>query len=493
MSDGTETALSSLVQEGSFFIDGEWVAPLDGATLDVEDPGRAVTIGRIGAASPADVDRAVAAARRAFDEGRWTGLSGQDRSVLIWRLSDLIEQNVEELARLEALDVGMPVTQARAMIGEAVKMFRYYAGWADKVYGESVEIGPSAMRFQGFSRKEPIGVVGLITSWNAPLVGLGMKLPAALAAGCTAVLKPSEEASLTTLAIGRLAVEAGIPAGVVNVVTGVGTVTGAALTEHPAVDMISFTGSVPVGKTIARAATGNLKKVTLELGGKSPMIVLADADLEAAIPALAVGMFWNNGQICTAGTRLFVHDSIAEDVAQGVAEAGRAMKIGYGFDEGVELGALVSKRQLDRVESYVAAGREEGARVISGGARLEGDGYYYPPTVLTDVTPDMRVVKEEIFGPVLGVMPFSSVDDAVRVANDTEFGLASSVWSRDINNALTVARQLRAGRVNINIHRAGGVQLPIGGYKQSGWGRECGPEGLEEYLETKSVVTRMWN
>ncbi|QKT08795.1 aldehyde dehydrogenase family protein [Gordonia sp. X0973] len=482
----------ALVKPESMLIDGEWVAAVEGGTLPVIDPGTEQQIGAVALGTAADVDRAVEVARRACDEERWMRLSAQHRSAVMWKLSDLIAENADELARLESMDVGMPEPTAKAMITEAVNMYRYFAGWADKVYGVSAEIGPAEMRFQGFTRKEPVGVAALITSWNAPMIGNAMKLAPALAAGCVTILKPSEEAPLSTLALGALALQAGVPAGVVNVLPGLGSVVGAALTAHDGVDKVSFTGSTAVGKQIVQAAAGNLKKLSLELGGKSPMIVLPDADIDAAVPALAVGMFWNSGQICTAGTRLLVHSDIADQVAQGVAEAGKAMKIGYRTEPGVELGPLVSQRQLDRVEGYVAKGREAGATVLSGGRRVGDKGYYYEPTVLTDVDPSMAVVEEEIFGPVLGVLSYDEIDEAVAVANGTSYGLASSVWTRDINNALTVARKLKAGRVNINIHRAGGVQLPIGGYKQSGWGRECGPEGIAEFLETKSVVTRMW-
>ncbi|MEV6702914.1 aldehyde dehydrogenase family protein [Streptomyces sp. NPDC051453] len=486
--DNVVPGSGSLLEPERLLIDGSWVPARSGKTFPVTDPGTGEVVAHVPEADGADVDAAVMAARRAFEDERWTGLSGAQRGVVLWRAADLIEAHAERLSRLESMDVGMPVRQARAMVGEAVNQFRYFAGLADKIHGRSVEIGSAEHRLQGITLRDPVGVAAMIVSWNAPLYGVSMKLAPALAAGCTCVVKPSEEAPLTVLAVGCLLLEAGVPDGVVNVVTGHGPV-GAAMAAHHDVDKLSFTGSTQVGKRIVQAAAGNLKKVSLELGGKSPVIVLPDADLSQVIPGVGLGIFMNTGQICTSGTRLFAHRDVFDEVVQGVAEYGRSLKIGYGADPDVDLGPLASQRQLDRVTEFVEGGLKDGARLVGGGSRIGDKGYFFEPTVLVDVNPSMRVVREEIFGPVLSAMPFTEVSEAVATANDTEYGLAGSVWTRDVAHAHTIARKLRAGRIGINVHRAGGVQMPVGGYKQSGWGRENGPEAIEEYLETKSVVT----
>lgn len=474
----------------AMLIDGEWTSTAT-STTPVFDPGTGSVIATVPDGGAEAVDAAVGAARRSFEEGRWWGLSAADRGSVLWRASELMRERADELAQLESLNLGLPVVQARAMVLEAAAQFRYYAGWADKIHGRTVDLGPAAHRLQGYTLREPVGVAGLITPWNAPLSMAAKKLAPALGAGCSCVLKPAEETPLTSLVLGGILLEAGVPAGVVNVVTGVGETAGAAISAHPDVDMVSFTGSTDVGRLIVHAATGNMKKLCLELGGKSPVIVFGDADLEAAIPGAASAVFWNSGQVCAAGTRLFVHDSVYERVVEGVAEVGRSMRLGPATDPTADLGPLISRKQLDRVSGYVEQGRRDGARVVSGGARTGDAGYFFEPTVLVDVDQSMAVMREEIFGPVLGVMPFSDVDEAVALANDSSYGLASSVWTCDGALGHAVARRLRAGRVGINVHRAGGAHMPAGGYRQSGWGRESGPEALENYLETKSVVSQL--
>jgi len=471
-------------------IDGEWMTPA-ALTTSIHDPSTGSVIATVVDGGKEAVDLAVASARRSFEEGSWTALAATERGEVLWRIGDAIRAQADDLAALESLNLGLPVNQARSMVLEAAGQFRYFAGWADKIHGRTVDLGPADRRIQGYTLREPIGVAGLITPWNAPLSMAAKKLAPALAAGCSCVLKPAEETPLTSLVLGRILLESGVPAGVVNIVTGVGETAGAALAAHLDVDMVSFTGSTEVGRLIVHAATGNMKKLCLELGGKSPVLVFEDVDLEAAIQGAASAAFWNSGQVCAAGTRLFVHRSVYERIMQGVADVGRSLRLGPGTDPDADLGPLISAKQLERVAGYVAAGRKDGARVVSGGVPVGDEGYFFPPTVLADVTPPMSVMREEIFGPVIGVMPFSDVDEAVALANDTCYGLAASVWTRDGKLAHSVARRLRAGRVGLNVHRAGGAHMPAGGYRQSGWGRESGEEALVNYLETKSVVSSL--
>ena len=473
-------------------VDGEWQPATTSETFAVFDPGTGEVIARAALGDEKDADAAVAAARRSVQAQRWMGLAAQERGAVLWRVSDLMRAQADELARLESRNMGIPVDQARSMVMEAAAQYQYYAGWADKIHGKTIDLGPAAKRVQGYTLREPLGVAALIVPWNAPLISASKKLAPALAAGCSCVLKPADETPLTALWLGRILQEAGLPAGVVNIVTGPGETVGAALAAHPDVDTVAFTGSTEVGRLIVQAATGNMKKVQLELGGKSPVIVLPDADLSTAISGVAGAVFFNTGQVCAAGTRAFVHEAVLDEVVRGVAEVGKSLTIGYGADPGVDLGPLISAKQLERVTGYVEGGVAAGGRVVSGGCRIGDRGYFFEPTVIVDVDQSMQVMREEIFGPVLGVMAFSDVEQAIELANDSPYGLASSVWTRDITAGHSIARRLKAGRVGINVHRAGGVHMPAGGYRQSGWGRENGAEGLEAFLETKSVVSALY-
>jgi phenylacetaldehyde dehydrogenase len=470
-------------------IDGEWIHAHDGHTFEVSDPGTGSVLCRVPVGGQLEVDRAVATARAAFNDGRWTGMTPDDRAAALWRVADLVEAHAEKLAMLESLNQGMPLSKAlEGVIPDVARCFRYYAGWVDKVSGRATELRSGDRTFHTYTMREPIGVAALIIPWNSPLVMAAWKLAPALAAGCSVVLKPAEETPLTALWLGELMQEAGIPPGVVNIVTGFGHTAGAALSAHEDVDKVAFTGSTEVGKLIVQAATGNLKKVSLELGGKSPVVVFDDADLDNAIKGAAAAIFSNAGQVCTAGSRLFVQKGIYDEVVDGVAEIARKTSVGYCLDPAAQMGPLVSSAQRDRVLGYIRSGVAEGAEVLTGGDASER-GFFVAPTVMVNANQSMRAVREEIFGPVVAAMPFDDLNEVARAANNTPYGLAASVWTRDVRKAHGVARRLRAGRVGINVHGLPHVTMPTGGYKQSGWGRELGPEGLEAYLETKSVFT----
>ncbi|SAL80158.1 aldehyde dehydrogenase [Caballeronia peredens] len=473
-------------------IDGAWADSLSGATIDVLNPADGELLTRVPSADERDVDLAVRAARRAFDDSAWSRMKPTDRERLLLRVADLIEANARELAEIESLDNGKPVTVAQGLdVSMAAQCFRYMAGWATKIEGStpeaSIPYSPSN-DFFGYTRKEPVGVVGAIIPWNFPLLMASWKLAPALATGCTVVLKPAEDTPLSALRLAMLLEEAGIEKGVVNVVTGLGRTAGAALARHPGIDKIAFTGSTPTGKAIGHAALDNMTRMSLELGGKSPVIVLPDVDIDKAAEGVANAIFFNSGQVCTAGSRVYVHDKIFDRVMERVAAIAQALPIGPGLDASTQIGPLVSARQMDRVLSYIDAGRDEGARAIAGGARKDGAGFFVKPTVLVDTDHSMKVVREEIFGPVLVAMPFNDIDSVVAKANDTPYGLGASIWSNDLSAVHKLVPRIKAGTVWVNCHSLLDNAMPFGGFKQSGFGRELGRAVIDMYTETKSVL-----
>ncbi|TVQ31331.1 MAG: aldehyde dehydrogenase family protein [Phycisphaeraceae bacterium] len=476
-------------------INGKWVDASSGKTFGVYDPSTGKEIVQVAEGDKADIDLAVKAARKAFDSGPWPSMTPSERGKLIWRLGDLLEKHLEEFAALESIDNGKPLAIARvADVPLAVDLFRYMAGWATKIEGTTIPItvpyAPGA-RFHAYTRREPVGVVGQIIPWNFPLLMAAWKLGPALATGCTIVLKPAEQTPLSALRLGELIMEAGFPEGVVNIVPGYGETAGAALAAHDDVDKAAFTGSTEVGRKIVHAAAGNLKKVTLELGGKSPNVVFADADLSAAIPGAASAIFFNHGQCCCAGSRLYIEKKVFDQVVEGVSAEAKKIKVGPGHEEGTQMGPLVSEEQLNRVVSYLEAGFEAGARAMTGGCRIGEKGYFVEPTVLIDTTHDMKVVKEEIFGPVVTAMPFDDLDDLAAQANDTVYGLGAGVWTRDISKAHLMAEKIRAGTIWVNCYNIFDAAMPFGGFKQSGWGREMGKQALDLYTETKAVCVAL--
>lgn len=474
----------------SMLIGNAWVAAENGAVVESIDPASGQVIGQFPDASAADVDRAVAAARAAFPA--WSRSTPASRAAILWRIADLIEANIDELAEMETLDQGKPLYVARwAEIPGAVAQFRFFAGQAMAIEGRtitpSITYQPEGKQVHAWLLREPVGVVAAIVPWNSPLVLTAMKLAPALAAGCTLVLKPAEDTSLTAIRLGELMLEAGLPAGVLNIVTGRGAVSGAALASHKGVDKVAFTGSTATGRAILDASKGNLKRVTLELGGKSPMIVLPDADLAAAIPGVANAIFFNGGQVCIAGSRAYVHSSIYDKVLEGVTAYAAGLQLGHGLNPATQMGPLVSARQAERVAGFVGGARTAGAAILTGGARSGDIGTFIAPTVIADVSPDMEIVREEVFGPVLVVQRFDDVSAVVDAANDSVYGLAASVWTESLSNAHRLARDIQAGTVWINSHAMYDPSLPIGGVKQSGYGRDSGIAAMDNYLDWKTV------
>lgn len=474
-------------------INGEWMPSSSNEKIKVFDPANEQLLTEVESGNAADIDSAVSAARKALT-GEWSKITSHDRARMLDRLADDIEANFSVLSEIEVLDNGMPLELAQYSIAShGTTLLRYFASWANKLHGQTIPVSPAgAINGESltYTRKEPIGVVGAIIPWNSPLIFAILKLGPALAAGCTVVLKPAELTPVSALFLGHLIQKSGIPKGVVNIVTGYGETAGQALSEHPDVDKITFTGSTEVGKKIVEASIGNLKKVTLELGGKNPMVIFPDADLEKAIPGAARACFFLQGQNCMAGTRLFVHEDIYQVVIAGIKEMAEAFTIGHGLISGNDFGPLISKTQKERVMSYIDLGREEGAELLTGGNSYGDQGHFVQPTIFSNVNGDMRIAKEEIFGPVLCAQSFSSQDleQIASEANDTPYGLSGSVWSQDISIAHKMAMLIDAGQVSINCHAAVDPAIPFGGNKQSGWGREFGAEGLEAYLKTKATT-----
>jgi len=486
----TEATLTRSVPEilapGRLFIGGEWEDAASGETFEVIDPARAEVLTEVAEAGVEDVDRAVRAARDAFEGGEWREMSPRARGRLLWKLAERLEERKDEIARVETLNNGKPLFESGIDVAMTIQTFEYYAGWTTKIEGETI---PVSVPFQfNYTLREPIGVVGAIVPWNFPLNIASWKVAPALAAGCTVVLKPATETPLTALLLADVAAEVGLPPGVLNVVPGRGSTAGEAVVAHPGVDKIAFTGSTEVGQRIATVAARTVKRVSLELGGKSPNIVFADAELPIAAKGALAGIFYGKGEVCAAGSRLLVESSAHEQLVGMVAEGADRMKVGDPFEKGTRIGAIVSERQMESVLGYIEKGVEEGARVVAGGGRADiGPGYFVRPTVFDDVTSEMTIAREEIFGPVLATLTFEDVDDAIEQANDTMYGLAAAVWTSDVKKAHYVASRLKAGTVWINTYNLYDPASPFGGYKQSGYGRDLGGQALDQYTQLKSV------
>lgn len=476
----------SKIKDQLLFIDGKWCQSASGKSFETVDPSTNEVICRVAEGDAADVELAVAAARRAFDSGPWSRMSASERGRLIYKLADLIESHQEELAALESLDNGKPYRDSMAAdLPLTIKCYRYYAGWADKIVGKTIPVDGD---FTCFTRHEPVGVVGQIIPWNFPLLMQAWKWGPALASGCTLVLKPAEQTPLTALRVAQLAQEAGFPNGVINVVPGFGPTAGAALTRHMDVDKVAFTGETSTGQLIMEAAAkSNLKRVSLELGGKSPNIVFADADIDAAVEGAYFGLFFNQGQCCCAGSRLFVEQSIHDEFVAKLVQRAKSQKVGDPFDPETTQGPQITREQQERVLSFIDSGKKEGATIHCGGGKPKLPGYFVEPTVFSGVTDGMKIAREEIFGPVMNILPFGNIEEVVERSNRTQFGLAAAVWTRDIKKAHRMARSLRAGTVWINCYDVFDAAAPFGGYKMSGVGRELGEYALQLYTEVKTV------
>lgn len=488
--------VSSFVGETrKMLINNKWVEAASGKTFSTYNPATGEVLANVAEGDKEDVERAVKAARRAFESGPWPKMTPSERGRLIWKLADLIEAHLEEFAQLETLDNGKPIGVARAAdVPLSYDLFRYMAGWATKIEGSTIPLSvpyTPGTKYLAFTLREPVGVVAQIIPWNFPLLMAAWKLGPALAAGCTVVLKPAEQTPLSALRLGELICEAGFPEGVVNIVPGYGETAGAALAAHPGVDKVAFTGSTEVGKIIVKAAAGNLKKVSLELGGKSPNIVFKDADLDTAVPGAASAIFFNHGQCCCAGSRLYIEEAIFDEVVEGIAKQAKKIQVGQGLDPKTEMGPMVSQEQQTRVCNYIESGFKEGAKAVVGGKRLGNKGYFVEPTVLVNTKQNMKVIQEEIFGPVVAAIPFKEANQVTPIANDTTYGLAAGIWTKDLTKAYKLASQLRAGTVWINCYNIFDAALPFGGYKQSGWGREMGHDVLELYTEVKAICTKL--